>query len=234
MRRALAAGGLLTYLLAATPARASEGADEAGRASPLVSWKRTLCLYTGCFLEPLVPDLRYEWGPDSRERWLLSWPVHPWALPPLDVPGPTLIVSPFLEPQLRLKPSVFRLLAGARVYAFPDTLRLGVLAEGAGLWGEDGSGGMAGVGLTYDLIERHRHTVPWTLSLVLRRTWTGTGEGARTDVTFDVTVPLNMFFGSPLDSGESGRQSSSNRTANPRLQSGTSSSLFPRGSPHTM
>jgi hypothetical protein len=205
VRRALAAGGLLTCLLAAAPARAAEG-DEGGRASPLVSWKRTLCLYTGCFLEPLVPDVRYEWGPDSREHWVLSWPVHPWALPPLDVPGPTLIVSPFVEPQLRRKPSLWRLLAGARVYAFPDTLRLGVLAEGAGLWGEDGSGGMAGVGLTYDLIERHRHTVPWTLSLVVRRTWTGQGD--RTDVTFDVTVPLNMFFGSPLDSRKPASRSS--------------------------
>ncbi|MFP2930028.1 hypothetical protein ACLESO_33500 [Pyxidicoccus sp. 3LG] len=232
MRRGLAAGGLLTYLLAATPARAAEPSREDGRAPSLVSWKRSLCIYTGCFLEPLVPDVRYEWGPDSREHWLLSWPIHPWALPPWDVPGPTLILSPFLEPQLRLKPSVFRMLAGARVYAFPDTQRFGVLAEGAGLWGEDGSGGLAGVGLTYDLIERHRHTVPWTLSLVVRRTWTG--EGDRTDVTFDVTVPLNMFFGSPLDSRVSGRQSSSNRTANPRFQPGASSSLFPRGSPHTM
>lgn len=232
MRRTLAAGGLLTCLLAAAPSPAAEAGDEDGRAPALVSWKRTLCLYTGCALEPLFPDVRYEWGADSKERWLLSWPVHPWAFPPLDVPGPTLIVSPFVEPQLRLKPSLFRLLAGARVYAFPDTLRLGVLAEGAGLWGEDGSGGVAGVGLTYDLIERHRHTVPWTLSLVVRRAWTG--EGDRTDVTFDVTVPLNMFFGSPLDSRESASRSSSNRHGNPRLQWGPSSSLFPSGSPHNM
>ncbi len=231
MRRALAAGGLLTGLLAAAPARAAEG-DEDGHAPALVSWKRTLCLYTGCFLEPLVPDVRYEWGPGSREHGVLSWPVHPWATPPLDVPGPTLILSPFVEPQLRLRASAFRLLAGARVYAFPDTLRLGVLAEGAGLWGQDGSGGLAGVGLTYDLIERHRHTVPWTLSIVARRTWTG--EGGRTDVTFDVTVPLNMFVGSPLDSGEPGSRSSSNRTANPRLRQGVTSSLFPRANPHTM
>ncbi|WP_240359651.1 hypothetical protein [Pyxidicoccus trucidator] len=231
MRRALAAGGLLTCLLAATPARAAEG-DADGRAPALVSWKRTLCLYTGCFLEPLVPDVRYEWGPGPREHWLLSWPIHPWALPPLDVPGPTLILSPFVEPQLRLKPSVFRLLAGARVSAFPDTLRFGVLAEGAGLWGEDGSGGMAGVGLTYDLIERHRHTVPWTLSVILRRSWTG--EGNRTDVSFDVTVPLNMFFGSPLDSGESTSRSSSNRSTNPRLRPGHTSSVFARSTLHIM
>ena len=131
MRRALAAGGLLTGLLAAAPARAS-GADEkeGGRAPPLVSWKRTLCLYTGCFLEPLIPDVRYEWGPGSREHWVLSWPLHPWATPPLDVPGPTLILSPFVEPQLRRAPTAFRLLGGARVYAFPDMLRVGVLAEG--------------------------------------------------------------------------------------------------------
>nr|WP_225937249.1 hypothetical protein [Myxococcus sp. RHSTA-1-4] len=219
--------------MAAAPSRASEGeGDGDGRAPALVSWKRTLCLYTGCFLEPLVPDVRYEWGPGSREHWVLSWPIHPWASPPLDVPGPTLVLSPFVEPQLRRKPSAFRLLAGARVYAFPDTLRIGVLAEGAGLWGRDGSGGMAGVGLSYDLIERHRHTVPWTLSLVARRVWTG--EGGRTDVTFDVTVPLNMFLGSPLDSEVSGSRSSSNRTTNPRLRPGASSSLFPRGNPHTM
>ncbi|MFP2903553.1 hypothetical protein ACLESD_00450 [Pyxidicoccus sp. 3LFB2] len=234
MRRTLAAGGLLSCLLAAAPVRAAPG-DEEGRAPALVSWKRTLCLYTGCFLEPLVPDVRYEWGPGasgSESPWVLSWPLHPWALPPLDVPGPTLILSPFVEPQLRRKPSLFRLLAGARVYAFPDTFRLGVLVEGAGLWAKDGSGGMAGMGLSYDLIERHRHTVPWTLSLVLRRTWTEAGQ--RTDVSFDVTVPLNMFFGSPLDSGESNSGSSTNRSANPRLQPGYTSSLFARGDPHTM
>ncbi|NMO19712.1 hypothetical protein HG543_33280, partial [Pyxidicoccus fallax] len=134
MRRTLAAGGLLTCLLAAAPSRAAEEGED-GRAPPLVSWKRTLCLYTACALEPLVPDLRYEWGPGSQEHWVLSWPLHPWALPPWDVPGPTLIVSPFVEPQWRRKPSAFRVLGGARVYAFPDTLRLGVLAEGAGLWG---------------------------------------------------------------------------------------------------
>ncbi|QSQ26158.1 hypothetical protein JY651_15020 [Pyxidicoccus parkwayensis] len=232
MRRTLAAGGLLTCLLAAVPSWAAEGEDGDKRASPLVSWKRSLCIYTGCFLEPLIPDVRYEWGADSKERWLLSWPVHPWASPPLDIPGPTLFVSPFIEPQLRLKPSVLRLLAGARVYVFPDTLRLGVLAEGAGLWGQDGSGGVGGVGLTFDLIERHPNTVPWTVSLVLRRAWTG--EGNRTDVSFDVTVPLNMFLGSPMDSGESASRSSSNRDGNPRLRTGPSSSLFPRGSPHTM
>lgn len=231
MRRALAAGGLLTCLLAAAPAHASEGGED-GRAPVLVSWKRTLCLYTGCFLEPLLPDVRYEWGPGPGEHWVLSWPLHPWATPPLDVPGPTLILSPFVEPQLRREPSAFRVLAGARVYAFPDTLRLGALAEGAGLWGRDGSGGMAGVGLAYDLIERHRHTVPWTLAVVARRTWTG--QGGRTDVTFDVTVPLNMFLGSPLDSGKSGSRSSSNRSANPRLRQGVTSSLFPRGNPHNM
>ncbi|HZI16859.1 MAG TPA: hypothetical protein VE153_41210 [Myxococcus sp.] len=218
-------------LLAAAPARAAEG-DEHGRAHPLVSWKRTLCLYTGCFLEPLVPDARYEWGPGSREHWVLSWPVHPWASPPLDVPGPTLIVSPFVEPQLRLGPRAFRLLVGARVYAFPDTLRLGVLAEGAGLWGGDGSGGLAGVGVSYDLIERHRHTVPWTLSLVVRRAWTGAGR--RTDVSFDVTVPLNMFSGSPLNSGEPATRTSSYRHGNPGLRTDGASSLFPRGNPHTM
>lgn len=228
MRRTLAAGGLLTCLLAAVPARA----EEDKRAPALVSWKRSLCIYTGCFLEPLVPDVRYEWGQDSKEHWVLSWPIHPWASPPLDIPGPTLFVSPFVEPQYRVKPSAIRLLAGARVYVFPDTLRLGVLAEGAGLWGEDGSGGVGGVGLTFDLIERHRYTVPWTLSVVLRRTWTGQGD--RTDVTFDVTVPLNMFFGSPMDSREPGTRSSSNRHGNPGLQPGASSSLFPRGNPHTM
>ena len=180
-------------LLLALPARAE---DTRPRAPPLVSWKRTLCLYTLCFLEPLIPDLRYEWGPARRA--VLSWPIHPWATPPLDIPGPTLIASPFVEPQLRLGPErEGRLLAGARLYAFPDQHLFGVLVEGAGLWGTDGKGGAAGVGLTYDLIERHRTTQPWTLSLVLRRTWTD--QGPRNDVSFDVTVPLRMFFGSPMD-----------------------------------
>ncbi|AKF81667.1 hypothetical protein MFUL124B02_22255 [Myxococcus fulvus 124B02] len=177
--------------------------DEHGRASPLVSWKRSLCIYTGCFLEPLIPDVRYQWASGSPDHWVLSWPIHPWALGAWDIPGPTLLVSPFLEPQVRLAPAKWRLLAGARVSVFPDRARFGVLAEGAGLWGQDGSGGVAGVGLTYDLIERHAATTPWTVSVVLRRAWTG--EGARMDVSLDVTVPLNMFLGSPLESGERGR-----------------------------
>ncbi|WP_415835402.1 hypothetical protein, partial [Corallococcus soli] len=146
MKHAVAAGSLLCFL-AAPQARAEEARPEAPveaqaealeRAPALVSWKRTLCLYTLCFLEPLLPDLRREWGDGAH--WVLSWPLHPWATPPLDVPGPTLIVSPFVEPQLRLRPSTFRLLAGARVSAFPDTSRFGVLAEGAGVWGGDGKG----------------------------------------------------------------------------------------------
>ncbi|WP_426746374.1 hypothetical protein VZQ01_41100 [Myxococcus faecalis] len=185
------------------PAREAPPDDEHGRASPLVSWKRSLCIYTGCFLEPLMPDVRYQWASGAPDHWVLSWPIHPWALGAWDLPGPTLLVSPFLEPQVRLAPAKWRLLAGARVLVFPDRARLGVLAEGAGLWGQDGSGGVAGVGLTYDLIERHEATTPWTVSVVLRRAWTG--EGARMDVSFDVTVPLNMFLGSPLESGERGR-----------------------------
>jgi hypothetical protein len=184
---------LALSLLLATAAAASEPP----RAPPLVSWKRTLCLYTLCFLEPLVPDLRYEYaGPEGR-RAVLSWPLHPWATPPLDVPGPTLILSPFVEPQLTLGERDYRLLAGGRAYAFPDTLRLGALVEGAAVWGTDGRGGVLGVGLAYDLIERHRTTQPWTLALVYRRTWTR--EGPRSDLSFDVTVPLRMFFGSPMD-----------------------------------
>ncbi|RKH03509.1 hypothetical protein D7X74_36165, partial [Corallococcus sp. CA047B] len=139
MKHAVAAGSLLCFL-AAPQARAqapaeAQQAEALDRAPALVSWKRTLCLYTLCFLEPLIPDLRREWGDGAH--WVLSWPIHPWATPPLDVPGPTLIVSPFVEPQLRLRPSTFRLLAGARVSAFPDTSRFGVLAEGAGVWGGD-------------------------------------------------------------------------------------------------
>jgi hypothetical protein len=178
--------------------KAGPAPEEPPRAPPLVSWKRTLCLYTLCFLEPLIPDLRLEYGGESPRRAVLSWPLHPWATPPLDAPGPlTFIASPFVEPQLRLGAKEYRLLGGARLYAFPDSLRLGALIEGAGLLGTDGDGGMAGVGLTYDLIERHRTTQPWTLSLVYRRSWTG--EGTRNDLSFDVTVPIRMFFGSPRD-----------------------------------
>ncbi len=198
MSRPRAAGVLLALTLAAAPAAAEEKQEEPKRAPALVSFKRTVCLYTLCFLEPLIPDARYEFG-GARNGWVFSWPLHPWATPPLDVPGPTLIVSPFVEPQLRLGASKeFRLLGGARVYGFPDTSRFGALVEGAGLWGTDGKGGVLGVGVTYDLIERHRHTQPWTVSLVGRRTWTD--REARYDVSLDVTVPLRMFFGSPYDS----------------------------------
>ncbi len=225
--RGLAAGGLLACLLAATPARASEE-----RAPALVSWKRALCIYTGCFLEPLIPDVRYEWGPGAREHWVLSWPIHPWALPPVDAPGAALVVSPFLEPQLRLGRPAFRVLAGARVYAFPDAGRFGVLAEAAGLWGRDGSGGVAGLGLSYDFIERHRDTVPWTLSVVARRAWTG--EGNRVDVSLDVTVPLNMFVGSPGESRDPGGRAVSLQRAPARFLAHGTSSLFPRDAPHIM
>lgn len=198
MSRSRAAGVLLALTLAASPANAEEQKEEPKRAPALVSFKRSVCLYTLCFLEPLIPDLRYEFG-GAADDWVLSWPIHPWATPPLDVPGPTLIVSPFVEPQLRLGPEKeFRLLGGARLYGFPDTSRFGALVEGAGLWGTDGKGGVLGVGVTYDLIERHRHTQPWTVSLVGRRTWTD--REARYDVSLDVTVPLRMFFGSPYNS----------------------------------
>ncbi|CAM4325986.1 Transporter [Corallococcus soli] len=63
------------------------------------------------------------------------------------------------------------------------------------------------MGLTYDLIERHRDTQPWTVSVVVRRAWTD--AGARTDVSLDVTVPLAMFFGTripaPEDAGPSSK-----------------------------
>ncbi|MFY1827537.1 hypothetical protein ACN47A_16570 [Myxococcus fulvus] len=240
MSHARAVGSLLTVLLAASPARSEPVPsapskapdDEHGRASPLISWKRSLCIYTGCFLEPLIPDVRYQWASGSPNHWVLSWPIHPWALGAWDIPGPTLLVSPFIEPQVRLAPAKLRLLAGARVSVFPDRARLGVLAEGAGLWGQDGSGGVAGVGLTYDLIERHKATTPWTVSVVLRRAWTG--EGARMDVALDITVPLNMFLGSPLESGEPGGQPSAHRHGNPRLGPGPTSSLFPGSTPRNM
>ncbi|RKG91628.1 hypothetical protein D7V97_41745, partial [Corallococcus sp. CA053C] len=60
---------------------------------------------------------------------------------------------------------------------------------------------------TWDLIERHQDTQPWTVSVLVRRAWTD--EGARTDVSFDVTVPLAMFFGTripaPADGGPSSK-----------------------------
>lgn len=198
MRRARAAGVFLALTLAVSPAAAEpEEQDEPKRAPALVSFKRALCIYTLCLLEPVLPDVRYEFG-GGKNGWVLSLPLHPWATPPLDVPGPTLILSPFLEPQLRLDTGLLRVLGGVRAYGFPDTSRWGVLVEGAGLLGQDGKGGTVGVGLTHDLIERHRHTQPWTISLVGRRTWTD--REARYDVSLDVTVPLAMFFGSPMDS----------------------------------
>lgn len=180
----------LAAWLAAGPAHAGE------RAPALVSWKRALCLYTACFLEPLVPDVRLEWA-DAR-RWVLSWPVHPWATPPFGEGGPvTLVASPFLEPQWRPATRDARLLAGARLYAFPGPLRVGALVEGAGLAGTDGHGGLVGAGLTFDLIERHAATQPWTVSLVVRQAWAG--GAVRRDVALDVTVPLAMLLGASLD-----------------------------------
>ena len=187
MGRALA--GVL--LLLGLPARA-EGVREP-RAPALVSFKRTLCIYTGCFLEPLVPDLRREWG--GGARWVLSWPVHPYATRPWDAPGPfTLQASPWVEPQLRTGPARWSLAGGARVYAFPDRFLLGVLVDGGWKVGEGRPGPLAAVGVAYDLVERHGATLPWTVALVARRTWPRGGPGV-TDLSLDVTVPLNQLWG---------------------------------------
>ncbi|NVJ19038.1 hypothetical protein HV826_33515, partial [Myxococcus sp. AM010] len=96
----------------------------------------------------------------------------------------------------------------------------------------DGSGGVVGLGLSYDFIERHRDTVPWTLSVVVRRAWTG--EGSRLDVSLDVTVPLNMFLGTPGESRVSGDRTVSYRHATARFRARAASSLFPREAPHIM
>lgn len=173
-------------VLALAPAHAAE------RASSLVSWKRALCLYTGCFLEPLVPDLRYEWG--RREGAVLSWPLHPRAFQT----GRrwVAVASPFLEPQRSLAVPAWRLLGGARLSVFPARHRYGAFVEGAGHLAEDGHGGSAGGGLSYDFIERHEATQPWTLSLVYRRTWTA--RDGRQDVALDITIPLAMLRGEVL------------------------------------
>ena len=78
---------------------------------------------------------------------------------------------------------------------------------------EDGRGGVLGAGLTYDLIERHVDTQPWTLSFVYRRTWTD--QGPRHDVAFDVAVPLGMFFGTRIQPEDPSDRSVSNRRGNP-------------------
>ncbi len=188
----LAAMAVAATLSATPPSPATSPKDPA---PALVSWKRAICIYTGCFLEPLIPDLRRELG--ATEGWVLSWPIHP--LPTTYLPlGPlTLHASPFLEPQVTVGAWALRGIAGARLSMFPGHFRVGVLVEGGVLY-DLGLGAVVGAGLSYDLIERHLGTFPWTLSLVVRRTTarlTAAPGQTRYDVSLDVMVPIAMFTG---------------------------------------
>lgn len=169
----------------------SEATSPQSPAPALVSVKRAFCIYTGCFLEPLIPDLRREWG--SREGWVLAWPLHPLPMPYFDLGALTLYVSPFLEPQVALHDGGFRALVGTRVSLFPGRSRAGLFLEGAASWAAEGFGAVTGAGLSYDLVERHSGTFPWTLSAVYRRSFFP--GGASHDVSLDVTVPLPLFTG---------------------------------------
>lgn len=180
------------WVLSTTPPSPASSPDDA---PALVSWKRALCIYSGCFLEPLIPDLRYDFGDDSSfPQLILSWPIHPLPTPYFDLGPLTFHVSPFLEPQWGPRNRHFGILLGTRVSLFPGTLPVGVVTEVAGGASfRRASGWVVGGGLTWDLIERHRGTFPWTISILLRRTAARAYE--RYDVSFDVTVPLALPFG---------------------------------------
>ncbi|MGA9520272.1 MAG: hypothetical protein WBV82_02340 [Myxococcaceae bacterium] len=182
-------------LFAATVLTWSGAASAYGIGSPGDRDVQTLLYGVPAGIEVLIPDLRYELS-SRPDAWVLSWPVH---LRLVDSGGirqtehttlaaPRAELTAFLEPQIALhETTAYRGLTGLRGFGgLPVGAALfGLVAEGGGLIGTDGTGGFVGGGLAFAML--FDHNFPY-IAVVARHAWTT--QGTRVDFAVDVVLPF--------------------------------------------
>ena len=134
--------------------------------------------------EPFIPDLRLELD-RSTPYLVLSFPVHLLVYQEHLFLPDKAHSSLFAEPQWRPSGSEWRGVAGVRLTQ-PVYEALAVLADGGGLVGTDGHGGLAGLGVGF--FDDSSLGGIGFLAVVWRHAWTTTGQ--RNDFSLDLIYPL--------------------------------------------
>ncbi len=141
----------------------------------------------------MIPDLRYELS-SGRTHGVLpagapsarGFRRHPADRTPT-LAAPRAELTAFLEPQIALhETTAYRGLTGLRGFGgLPVGAALGLVAEGGGLIGTDGTGGFVGGGLAFAML--FDHNFPY-IAVVARHAWTT--QGTRVDFAVDVVLPF--------------------------------------------
>ncbi len=138
------------------------------------------------FAEPFVPDLRIELE-SSQPYLVLSLPVHVLVYRDhlLPITHDKVPWSLFVEPQYRPSGREWRGVAGLRL-THPIYRGMAALADGGGLVGTDGHGGLFGVGVGWFDADMF-HGVGW-FAAVWRHAFTT--EEQRNDFSLDLAFPI--------------------------------------------
>ncbi len=139
----------------------------------------------GVYLEPFIPDLRFEGMIKNGEingfgdAVVLSWPLHYWFYN-----SDNIKTSLFIEPQWKPYDHAARGLLGSR-FSYEWASGFKYLMEGGGLLGKnDGNGGFIGSGIGWVVAKN------WNLALIFRTSITD--KEIRYDICLDFWT--NNYF----------------------------------------
>jgi hypothetical protein len=144
-------------------------------------------------LEPLIPDLRFEYPYKNdqtdqdngfdKKNLVLSWPIH---LPVYESSGYSFTTTLFVEPQYKLDNKNSRLLAGSRLIFEVLNDNLFLFEAGAIKDNQEGNGGFGSLGFGWEVDDE------FNFAIVCRNTITQ--KEMRIDISFDFWTDIPFSY----------------------------------------